>query len=457
MTPEHTNQHPEHPNCHPERSEGSSLALGEILRCAQDNEFSRDDAVSTNRRLLFLATIVVGAVFFYVGHNFQVSRYERYAPWSDADGVLEAGHNMAKGLALASIGLLGAYLLVRRDGRPLRLTGWLPALMLFYLAWAALSVCWSINPSIAIRRLAVLGFCILAAAGFAKQFRPRDLALMALAVAGAYLFAGVATEIALGTFRPWTPGYRFAGTVHPNTQGALLTTMCSAAFCLARSSARYRTGLWMLFAVGLIFLVLTKSRTACAALAAALAVLWLLDATTRTRVLAGLTLGLLISSAALTGAVFGFDVDDKIANIVMLGRHEESEALTGRIPIWTELLGYIRARPLVGYGYESFWTANHIEDVSDAVEWPLREAHSTFIDAILSVGLIGAGVFCAAVLLGASRIASVYRKTRDPGFAFTLCLLICGAIDACLETGMMSPSFTTLMAGSGLLQLLVLP
>jgi exopolysaccharide production protein ExoQ len=414
------------------------------------------DASSTNRRLLWLAIVVVGVVFFFVGHNFQVSTYERFAPWSDADGSMEAGHNMAKGGALSLIGLLGAYLLLRHDGRTLRLTGWLPALMIFYLLWAASSLLWSINPGVAIRRLAVLGFCVLAAAGFARQFRPRDLALMAMVISGSYLLLGVATEIALGTFRPWVSGYRFAGTVHPNTQGTSLTALCLASFCLARSATHRQAWLWTLFAVGLIFLLLTKSRTACAALALALSVLWLLNVSVRTRVLAALGIALLISSAALSGFLFGIDVDDKLVDVVMLGRHEESEALSGRIPIWNELLNYVRSRPLQGYGYESFWTAKHIEAVSDEMQWPLREAHNTFIDAVLSVGLIGAGTFLAAVVLGICRVAAAYRETGDPGFAFTLCIIVAAMVDACLETGMMSPNFTTLMAGSGIAQLLVM-
>ena len=50
-------------------------------------------------------------MFFFVAHNFQVSQYERFAPWSDAEeGTLEAGQNVAKGLALSLIGLLGVYL-----------------------------------------------------------------------------------------------------------------------------------------------------------------------------------------------------------------------------------------------------------------------------------------------------------------------------------------------------------
>ena len=416
---------------------------------------------SADRRLLWLAIIVVGMVFFFVAHNFQVSQYERYAPWSDADDTLEAaGQNWAKGLALSMIGLLGVCLALRRDGRPLRATGWLPALMIFYLVWSATSVLWSIDPGTSCRRLAVLTFCIAGAIGFARQFRPRDVAVMAAVIAGSYLLVGVCTELALGTFRPWSPEYRFAGTVHPNTQGANLGILCLASLCLARtetrlarSATRGRAGLWMLFAVGLIFLLLTKSRTSCAALALALAVLWLVGASGRTRMLAAVAAALVVCVAALAGSMIGGAVDDKVAEIAMLGRQDESEALTGRIPLWSELANYIGARPWEGYGYESFWTTKHIEAISDEMEWPLREAHNAYIDGVLSVGLIGVVTFLAIVLAGLYRAAAAYRRTADPGFALTVCLLVFGLASAGLESGLMSPNFITLMAGSGVVQL----
>jgi len=328
--------------------------------------------------------------------------------------------------------------------------------MIFYLAWATTSVLWSVNPGMTCKRLAVLMFCILAAVGFVRQFRPRDVVLMAMVISGVYLLVGVGTELALGTFRPWSSGYRFAGTVHPNSQGAHLAILCLASFCLAQSATRGRPWLWTLFAVGIVFLLLTKSRTACAGLAIALAALWFINVSRRTQVLTALTAAFVICATILTGTLFGIDLDDKIVETIMLGRQEESEALTGRIPIWTELLGYVRARPLQGYGYESFWTTKHIEAVSDEMQWPLREAHNAYIDGTLSVGLIGVATFLAVVSLGLRRAAAAYRDTGDPGFAFTSCMLVFGLLSACLESGMMSPSFATLMAGSGVVQLLTI-
>ena len=411
------------------------------------------DDVSDNHHLLWLAIVVLGAVFFYVAHSFQVSRSADYAPWSAVGNTLEAGHNMAKGLALSMIGLLGAYYILRKEGRPLQLAGWLPVLMVSYLAWVAVSVLWSNDPGQSCRRLAVLMFCVLGAVGCARQFRPRDVAVMAVAITGAYLMVGVATELALGTFRPWASGYRFAGTIHPNSQGANLTVFCLATFCLARSDARGRAWLWTLFAVGLVFLLLTKSRTACAALAMVLGVLWFINLSGRTKVLTILVVAMIVSGGTLVGTLFGVDIDRKVLNVVMLGRGEESQTLTGRLPIWTELSGYIQEKPLQGYGYAGFWTDKHIEAVSEEQQWPLREAHNAYIDTVLSIGLIGAALFLAAVLLALRQSFVAFRQTGDPGFALTFCLLVFGLLHACLETGMADPNLTSLLAGIGVVQL----
>ena len=91
--------------------------------------------------------------------------------------------------------------------------------------------------------------------GFARQFPAAHVALMALVISGAYLIVGVGTELALGTFRPWSPDYRFAGTVHPNSQGAQLAIFCfGVVLSGAVGNARDELWLWTLFAVGLVFL-----------------------------------------------------------------------------------------------------------------------------------------------------------------------------------------------------------
>lgn len=405
---------------------------------------------------LWLTIVVLGAVFFVKEHDLRVSQYEQYAPWAASSEATPSGGNVAKGLAVGLVALLGTYYLVRGD-RPLRLGGTLSLLLAFYCAWATASVAWSIDPALTVRRLAVAAFCVIGALGIARRHAPRDLAAIAMVVMGAYLAIGVAAEAALGTFRPLSAGYRFAGTLHPNSQGFFMATFCLAAFCLARDAPRHRKWLLAAMALGFCFLLLTRSRTAMAGLALGLAAVWFVGASNRARLYGMAAAVWVICTAALTVSLLGLDVQEQALRAVMLGRQEQSEALTGRLPIWTELTRYVQQRPLTGYGYESFWTAEHIEDVSEDVQWLFREAHSAYLDAVLSVGLIGAAALLMIVLLGIYRAAAAYRAAGDPGHGFTLGLMAVGLVNAALESGIIGANFVSLLIGCGLVQLATAP
>src|SRR4029078_3008224 len=94
----------------------------------------------------------------------------------------------------------------------------------------------------------------------------------------------------LGMCGPWSSVYRFAGTVHPNTQGPNLAALCLAAFGLARAKERGRLALWALCGVALALLALTKSRTTTAAIVLALAAVQLMQTPLRTKVAGALAL-----------------------------------------------------------------------------------------------------------------------------------------------------------------------
>ena len=110
---------------------------------------------------------------------------------------------------------------------------------------------------------------------WAPRFTLKELCLITLAIATACVGIGVACEIVLGTFRPWSGEYRFSGTVHPNTQGAYLATLGLAALCLAHADKPRQVTYWFLLFVAMVLLVLTKSRTSTAGTLFALGVVQL--------------------------------------------------------------------------------------------------------------------------------------------------------------------------------------
>ncbi len=158
-------------------------------------------------------------------------------------------------------------------------------------------------------------------------------------------------------------------------------------------------------------------------------------------------------AALLICSLLGFNEKDVMSKTLMLGRQDNSAELTGRLPIWTELMHYVDRRPLIGYGYESFWTAENIEDLSETLEWRFRQAHSGYIDAILSAGLVGALCLLLIVLLGIYKAAVRFRNNNYICYCLTLGLLIFGLVDAFLESGMIGENFVTLLAGCGIIQL----
>ena len=48
--------------------------------------------------------------------------------------------------------------------------------------------------------------------------------------------------------------------------------------------------------------------------------------------------------------------------LLLLGRAEDAETLSGRSLIWPEVLSFAKERLWFGYGYESFWTAGRIDE-----------------------------------------------------------------------------------------------
>src|SRR5204862_4227155 len=134
--------------------------------------------------------------------------------------------------------------------------------------------------------------------------------------------------------------------------------------------------------------------------------------------------------------ICGFELPGDLRDALLLGRAEESDTLSGRAFIWPEVLYFATQRLWLGYGFEAFWTPAHIETISSNLGWGLREGHNAYLEALLSLGLIG--LTTLLFVAGAALIASIrgYCATRDPAYIFPLGLTLFGMINAGCESGM---------------------
>ncbi len=406
-----------------------------------------------NRAWFWIAFFALFAAFFACDHDVRVSLADAFTGTADEMEQQAAGGNFVRRfafLSIAGLGLLGLMLPSdRRLGTP---TPLLLAPLAAYFVWCLLSIAWSDNPSMTLRRCLVLTCLVLGGGGLVKQLTLREFLHLAWSIPLAYLVIGIGAEVALGTFRPWAGDYRFSGTVHPNTQGLSLATLCLASFCLARESQWRKRGYLFVFAVGFLFLMLTKSRTSFAGLVLAITLLLTLRTASGLKWSVGLGGIWTVATLAVIVLLFNIDVEEQLTDLALMGRKEQAESLTGRMPIWTVLSDYVAARPIVGYGYESFWTPDRIDTVSSELHWGIREAHSAYLDTILGVGLIGGMLLLTAIFAGVGLASKQYLQTGHPAFGWSFGLLVFGLINGCTESGMMMPMFVPFLAVCGLLQ-----
>ena len=134
----------------------------------------------------------------------------------------------------------------------------------------------------------------------------------------------------------------------------------------------------LIFMIGIITLVMTKSRTTLAGFCfAGLATLFI-TFKPNNRVFA-------ISLYLLAFVIVGFfltlsrgNVRADVASKLAMGRTKDVTTLTGRLPLW-ELLGEaIQEKPIMGYGYLAFWDKDRIEFLSDQLKWEIPHGHNMY-------------------------------------------------------------------------------
>jgi O-antigen ligase len=397
--------------------------------------------------------LFLGLVFFVTEHDLTISLVDAFTQTADEMEVVAEGGNFIRRLAFPALALMGLILLLISARQPLQINPLLALPIAGYLLLAVASVLWSDEPGMTIRRLIVLGCCTLAACGIARRFSMRELCTLTLAIIGPLILIGLMAEIRHGTFRPWAGDYRFSGSVHPNTQTAYLTALALAVLALARSTPRWRTALWSIFAASLVVLLLTKSRTGNASTLIAIGCVLTVQTSLRFKFSAGLACSWLALGGLWLIWVVGFDPLVDFHQALLLGRAEESDTLSGRAFIWPAVAYFIARRPLLGYGFETFWSVTHVEAISEEVGWGLREAHNGYLDVLLSLGITGLACGLAILLAGLAAAARGSVKLRDPAYALPLGMLVFGLLVSFMESGMVIVEFPTFLTACCLVRM----
>ncbi len=262
--------------------------------------------------------------------------------------------------------------------------------LVLLLLLPVLSVLWSLSPSITMRRVTGLLGSALLAYLLATRFTPRQLLLLVAFVLGPLMISSLLTIAA-------NPGREIQNGVfiNKNVLGwmAAYATVVGFAIAWDRRFEGRRAGLALLGA-GLVCLLASQSSTALMSVVAAGVFAVAHSLLRKARGVARMLVVLVLLQAALL-----FLSSLHLVIVPVLEWLRKDATLTGRVPLWAEVDRAIEARPLLGYGYQAFWTpaSSGAWQIWAAVGWPAPHAHNGYRETLLGLGAVGTALLVVVI------------------------------------------------------------
>jgi O-antigen ligase len=381
---------------------------------------------------MLIRTLLVAAVFLAVWFSFHP-----FSSLADPMEVTDAG-NIANQLGYSTLFvLLVAWNLLHR---PQRLALLVRPILLVTLAWFALTVVTSWDPSQSARRFA-FALVTIGIAGMVLLLpkNPRHFADVMAAVAlivlvACYLGVALAPSLTIhqasDAIEPELAGDWRGVFGHKNEASAVMVLFVFIGIFVARLRS---VGLGaLIIALALPFLYFTHSKTAIAAMPLAWLVSEAMARVQRPRTGVTIALSLLIGlSVASIGSVYSESIR-AVVELVM------DPTFTGRTDIWKFAIDHVAQRPITGYGFATFWGTEQVVYGMTGATWANQasHAHNGYVDLALTIGIPGS--LLVTLWLVVLPLIDYYRAPNAPESAALkmLFLQIClyAAYESCFET-----------------------
>jgi O-antigen ligase len=294
--------------------------------------------------------------------------------------------------AVTLTGALAAFVFVKRSPLVPRMVT-LP--LVLTLAAFAISAALSSYPDVALRRLLLTALTIFQATAilllpYGREHFARLLAIGAIIVLGACytgvaLFPQYSVHQASDIAEPGLAGDWRGFFTHKNGAGAAMVVLIFIGIFVCRSWDRF-TGILIIVLAG-VFLEFTQSKSPRNLLPLVLALSYLIPRMRSSLLALGLILAVPIAINILTIGSVMFAPIGNLINATL-----SDPTYDGRDVIWSFALDHVAARPLFGFGYESFWRMpNLVADWSYLDSWGYRasDAHNGYLNLAVTTGLVG--------------------------------------------------------------------
>jgi len=385
---------------------------------------------ASSRYYRYLLVPLMLVCFFQIEHNWDASTKVEAATGIAYDGTenrtadrssgVNAGSSSSR-IMLACFAMLG--LGIPCNGR-FNFTSPPVWCLLLYVFWMLASTMWATEPAHTGYKAVVLAVFTFTAFGISRQLTLEQIGRTFALVCVGFIFLGIVAELSFGTLRI-VGDYRFAGTVHPNTEAAYGTMACIAAVLFYRPDKRSSLFVAVfIFVVGLTCLMLTKSRTSLAAMIIGVTAFYAIRfrGMKRLILISVVSCGLAIGGLLVT--VVSTQFKNALGDAAAMGRSDDLGELTGRLPLWEELMEWVAHKPLFGYGYLSMWTTERVEYLGDLFKWEIPHAHNMYLDTVLDGGLVGLTFLLLYLIVGLASAARRFLRTGNDGAAFCFAMIV---------------------------------
>jgi exopolysaccharide production protein ExoQ len=272
-----------------------------------------------------------------------------------------------------------------------------PALLAL-LILTCLSALWATTPALSLQRsLAVIGASLVGVVLVTRFTMEEQLRLLSWVFRLGAALSAICIIVA--------PGLAFADGAaqgvfnHKNVMGDIMALAILVEYFLPATGipAKIAKGMWL--GAYLVLLILSKSATS---LIAVFFTLLIIRAFTALRARLSIPLALLIPVVVLAVSFAAFIFVGGESLFRMLGR---SSDLTGRTELWGIVVTMIFKKPLLGYGYSSFWggAAPESSIVESEIGWTPLYSHNGYLETLLSLGLVGFVLLLIVLAMGFRR------------------------------------------------------
>jgi O-antigen ligase len=372
------------------------------------DQFAAEGAVDVDtllRSVMFIAVFLAVWISF---HPFQ--------SLAEAPSQVAAGGDLVNQLSFSGMFLALAAWTAYHEPRRLKLL--LGPALFATLAWCALSVVTSWEPTLAARRFAfavvlmgISGMVLLLPKNvrhFCDLMTAVALIVLAACYLGVALLPQLAVHQATDFLEPEHAGNWRGVFAHKNQAGATMVLFIFIGLFVARMRSRALGGL--IIGLAVIFLAFAQSKTAIGIMPLAFA-LSAIIARGRSPVL-GIVLVLIILAMFNLFSV-GTVIFEPVHQLVAMVMPDAT--FTGRTEIWELGVRAVAQRPLTGYGFSTFFgTEEVVYGLGENATWAnaATDAHNAYLNLALTIGLPGVAIVIVWVVV--QPIVDYYRRAADP-------------------------------------------